>query len=60
MFLDVVDNRAEETLKQWENLELRAAAVHSSLTSNQTAFYETTLIQVRLQTNLHRLYISGT
>jgi len=34
-------------------------AVHESLTSAKTAFYEAILIQIQLQTNLNRLYNSG-
>lgn len=51
--------RSDRILQDWQDLEVRAAKVHSALGSRQTAFYEMVLVQVQLQTNLNRLYNSG-
>ena len=51
--------RSDRILQDWQDLEVRAAKVHSALGSRKTAFYEMILIQVQLQTNLNRLYNSG-
>lgn len=56
----MLTDRAETILRQWRDLEARGKVVHDALPqAYRVPFYELIYVQLQLQANLCRLYVSA-